>query len=569
MRRSILAFVTLALVGCPGRQAGPAPAELMLTNGQVETMVPGQARVAELAVDQGRIVAVGPQAAKFQGPATHVVDLGGRLVLPGLVDGHVHLLSGGLDQRACSLAGAADRAEVERRIAAYAKAHPKEAWIHGNGWELPIFPHANPRREWLDKLVPDRPAYFEAADGHTGWANTKALALAGIQRGTPDPEGGRIERESYTGLPSGTLRESAKLLVERLLPEPTEAERVAAMTASQRDANALGITSVLEAKCEEADLRTYHAMDLAGTLHVRVTAAHLLDPAKGAAQVPRLVALRQAFGSEHVAPRVAKIFIDGVIEARTAALLSPYLDPRTRKPTKEAGTALWTQASLDETVVALDRAGFQVHMHALGDRAVRMGLDAVAAARRANGPNDARHTIAHLELVDPADVPRFKQLGVVADFQPYWAIRDEYVTDLTEPILGPTRSARLYPMGDLQRAGAALAFGSDWPVTTKNPYEAIQTAVTRRATDQPAGPAWLPDQALDLRTVVEGYTRGNAYLCHAEQRLGTLEVGKAADLVVLDRDLFAIPATELHAVKPVATVLAGHAVFQEPGLGLP
>jgi predicted amidohydrolase YtcJ len=289
-------------------------------------------------------------------------------------------------------------------------------------------------------------------------------------------------------------------------------------------------------------------------------AAITVDPESGAGQVDSLRSWRARFaGRRYFSPRAAKLFVDGVIEAKTAALLAPYLGGTSR------GEPNFSPEALDTIVAALDAAGFQVHAHAIGDRAVRMALDAFAFARRLNGPRDARPIIAHLEMIDSVDIPRFASEGVIPSFQPLWAQSDEYITRLTEPVLGPVRSAHLYPIGSTVRAGASLAIGSDWPVTGMDPLEAIQVAVTRRAPNAPAGPAWLPVEQVSLATVLRAYTYGGAYAVGEEAIAGTLETGKAADLIVLDRDLYKIPATEIHRAKVVLTLLDGREVWRDPG----
>jgi hypothetical protein len=329
-------------------------------------------------------------------------------------------------------------------------------------------------------------------------------------------------------------------------------------------ANSFGIVALHEASADPALLEAYAALDSAGQLTARTIAAIRVDPPDGKAQLDSLRAWRGRFaGRRYFSPGAAKIFVDGVIEAKTAALLAPYLGTN---DSTWSGEPNLSPAALDTLVAAIDAAGFQVHQHAIGDRAVRMALDALAFARRHNGPRDARPIIAHLELIDSVDIPRFAELEVIPSFQPLWAYADDYITRLTEPVLGPERSRWLYPIGSVAKTGAHLAAGSDWSVSSLNPLDAIQVAVTRRALDAPPGPAWIPQEVVSLRTILVAYTSGGAYAAGEEATRGTLELGKAADLVVLDRDLYRIPANEIHTAKVLLTLLDGREVWRDRSL---
>jgi predicted amidohydrolase YtcJ len=554
------ALAALAL-GCGPRPA--AKADLILTNAAVRTLAKAPARAEAVAIAAGRILYVGDGrgALRLRGEATRVVDLGGRPVLPAFQDSHVHLISGGVGLGQCDLTGLATKAEVLAKVRDYAGAHPDKPWIAGGGWDLPLFPQANPRKEDLDAVVPDRPAALDAADGHSVWVNSMALALAGVTKDTPDPAGGRIERDPVTGIPSGTLRESAAGLVARLIPATTPAEYVEGLRAGQSLANRFGIVSIIEASAGPELLDAYAALDRRGELTVRVLASIHVDPDKGVAEVRRLAGLRRKYAGRLLKATSAKIFADGVMEPHTAALLAPYID----RP-GDAGAPLLEPEAFDDLARALDQAGFQIHVHAIGDRAVRMALDAFEAAGRANGFRDMRHHIAHLELIDPADIPRFRRLGAAANFQALWAYPDTYITDLTLPILGPARSRWLYPIGSLARAGAWIVGGSDWPVSSMNPLEAVQVAVTRRAPEAGPGPAWIPEETVDLETMLRAYTVNGAWLSHEEKDRGTLVPGRAADLIVLDRDVLAVPPSEIGRAGVLLTLLEGRVVFRDPSL---
>ncbi len=554
----VIASFFLIQLSCRRDSGISSPAELILDRASVYTLDKSQPWAEAVAIAQGKIVYVGasPGVAKFRGKNTNVIDLAGKMVLPGFHDSHVHLVTGGIELEQCNLNGLATREEILAQIRDYAVAHPEKSWIVGGGWDLPVFPEANPTKEDLDGVVRDRPAYLSAADGHSAWVNSRALEIAGVSPATPDPENGRIERIPGSSEPSGTLRESAMRLVGRFVPESTIEEYESGLRAGLALANRFGITSIIEASADDSILRAYEAADRSGRLTVRVLASIHVDTDKGIEQIEDLVAKMRKFRGQYLRATAAKIFADGVIESHTAALLESYID----RP-GDRGKPLLEQAAFDRLAINLDKAGFQIHIHAIGDRAVRMSLDALEAAREANGPRDSRHHIAHLELIHPADIPRFQALGVVANFQPLWAYPDLYITKLTEPILGPERSRRLYPIGSLVRSGAMVVGGSDWSVSSLNPLVAIQVAVTRRDPEDSAGAAWLPEELIDLPTALAAYTINGADLGHQEEITGSIETGKAADLVVLDRNLFEIPSTEIHQVKVRMTLLEGKIVF--------
>lgn len=521
----------------------PRPvADLVLKNGSVATMDASRSWAQAVAVRDGRIVFVGTdlEAAKWIGPRTQVRDLGGRLVLPSFHDSHVHPVTSGMELLTCNLNEAETADDVFATIRRYAAEHPTEKWIRGGGWQLPIFPNASPTKAQLDVIVPDRPVLLYAADGHSSWANSRALEIAGVTKSTPDPPNGRIERDA-NGEPTGTLREDASDLVSRFSPKPSHADHVVGLRLALEKANGFGITSLYEANADEEVLAAYKELDDRGELTARVHVALEMDLAKGLAEIPRLVELRRRFAGKRLSVDAVKIFADGVIEAQTAALLEPYVNrPGDRgKPNIEP-------EALETLVAALDREGFQVHIHAIGDRAIRMSLNAFENARKVNGIRDARHHIGHLQLIDPADIPRFRRLDVIANFQPLWAYADPYITDLTEPVLGPARSRWLYPIRSVLVTGAIVVCGSDWSVSSLNPLDAIQVAITRRGLEDTGGKAWIPEEVADLPSMVAGYTINGAYLTHSERETGSIEVGKSADLVVLDRNIFDCPPSEIH-----------------------
>ncbi len=556
----------LALLGCTlERRAPVVPADLVLRHGVIYTMSPARTWADAVAIRDGRVVYVGedPGVDKFIGLSTSVIDLGGRLVLPGFQDSHAHPISAGLELGEASLYTAKTPAEVEGTIRAYAAQHPDLPWVRGNGWQLPVFPGANPKRELLDRLVPNRPAFLYAADGHSAWVNSKALELAGITKDTKDPPNGRIERDA-TGAPSGTLREAAIGLVSKLLPTYSTQERIGAARRALAEANRLGITSITDADAGPEYLEAYRALDDQNQLTARVYAAiHVEDnPIEG--ETGRLVTLRRRYTGGRLRADQVKFYADGVIEARTAALLAPYAGHGA-----ESGSLNYTPEDLSARITALDRQGFQIHVHAIGDRAIRVTLDALANARRENGHRDARPIVAHIELFDPADLVRFRDLGVIASFQPFWAQADEYIRDLTLPVLGPARSRWLYPIETMLNSGAVVVGGSDWSVSSLNPLDAIQVAITRRSVEEPDGPAWIPEERADLPRLLAAYTINAAYATRAERETGSIEVGKLGDVIVLDQNIFAIPATKIHAARVLLTLVEGHEVYRDSTFARP
>ena len=560
MRRAAFTILSLSFLGATPPK--PTPADLVLRNGAVYTVDAARSWAQAVAVSGGRIVWVGTDgdAARWIGGKTRIVDLAGKMLLPAFHDSHVHPISGGIAALEVDLHGVEKPEDVFERIRAYAAAHPDAAWIRGSGWELPTFPNANPTRAMLDAIVPDRPVYLDAMDGHSAWVNSRALQIAGITKDTPDPPHGRIERDAATGEPSGALREDAAELVSRRLPKRTARDYAAGLDRALQIANGFGLTSLQEASASEEGLAAYADADSRGRLTARIAASIHCDTDKGVADLPRLSALRRKYRGKRLRADGVKIFADGVIETRTAALLAPYLgfgDDR--------GKANLEPDAFDSLATALDREGFQIHVHAIGDRAIRLTLDALEAARRANGARDSRHHIAHLELIDPADIPRFRRLGVVANFQPFWANGDAYLLELTEPRLGPARSRWLYPIASALAAGSDFAFGSDWDVSSLNPLDGIEVAVTHRQPASAEAPAWRPEERIALPEAIAGYTIRGAYLDFTERETGSIEAGKAADLVVLDRNLFEIPASQIHEAKVLWTLLEGKEVYRAPG----
>ncbi len=552
-----------AVVAGTAAPAGEPRADLVLTGTSVYTVDAAQPWAQAVAVRNGLIVYVGDTvgAREWIGPATLVRRLPGRLVVPGFHDTHVHPVTGGLEMAECDVNDAEGRGAIVAAVAACAARDSLAPWIRGGGWQLPAFPDGSPSRALLDSLVPDRPAYLTSADVHSAWVNTRALAVAGVNRDTPDPPNGRIVRDA-SGEPAGTLREAAMALVARHIPPHTDAEYLAGLRRGLAMAARFGITALQEASADERILRAYAAAERRGELTARVIVSLTTDPAQGTAQVARLAALRTRYAGRLVRPVAAKIFEDGVIEGQTAALLAPYDD----RPGYRGGLIV-PPPLLDSLVHSLDSAGFKVHAHAIGDRAIRVTLDAFARQFGWDSAAGPRHIMAHIQLFDPADIPRLAEYGVVASFQPLWAYADSYIRELTEPRLGTVRSRWLYPIRSVVATGAVVAAGSDWPVSSMDPLAAMQVAVTRRAPEDSTGDAWIPEERVGLPTILRAYTMGGARADDQEDSTGSVTVGKWADLVVLDRNLFEIPAHRIHEARVLLTLLAGREVYRDPALG--
>ncbi len=535
---------------------------LLITGGHVFT--PAGIVEEPVLIEDGIITAIGADALSASGAVE--IDAAGGLVSPGFQDCHIHPYHAGLDMIACDLTPYVTADGYLERIAEYAAAHPELDWISGGGWSMDSFPGGLPTAAALDAIVSDRPAFFPNRDGHGAWVNTKALAIAGIDDTTPDPFDGRIERDA-DGHAIGTLQEGAMGLVARHIPLPSQDDLDEALKIAQQQLFSWGVTAwhdaIVGATNDTPDcLDSYLRATASGVLKAHVVGALWWDRNRGLEQIPELVEKRERALAVGFAATTVKIMQDGVAENFTAGMLEPYLDA-CGCPGKNTGKSFVDPTTLIEISTQLDALGFQLHYHALGDRAVRESLDAIEAARAANGDSDLRHTLAHIQVVHPDDVPRFAELKVVANMQPLWARHEGQMDLLTIPFLGTRRAAWQYPFGSLHRAGAPLASGSDWPVSTANPLEIIHTAVNR-APAGAAGAAALPflgEQALSLADALIAHSLGTAYLNHDEHRSGSIEVGKAGDIVILDRDIFAAPVAEIGSATVLYTIIGGEIVY--------
>jgi predicted amidohydrolase YtcJ len=560
-----LAILVCAAVRAIAAQPPPqaASADSVVVNARIYTVNPQQPWAEALAVRGEKILAVGSarEIDRYRGPNTRVIDAQGRLVLPGFTDCHIHFMEGSLGLLHVDLNGAATVGEIQKRVSAYAVAHPHEEWILGMGWTYPVFaPSGMPDRRILDEVVLDRPVLLEAYDGHTSWANSKALAMAGITRETADPHNGKIVRDEK-GEATGALLESASGLVSKFAPKPTRAERLAALRKGLNEANRVGLTRVHSAGGDFEWLDLYDELRHNGVLTVRQYIAYRLNPPElTPAAIEKAEQARRTYRDDWIAAGAVKTMLDGVVEAHTAAMLTPYSDDPTT-----SGKLFWDPAKYKEAIVELDRRGFQIFTHAIGDRAVRLALDAYERAQTKNGTKDARPRVEHIETITAADIPRFGSLGAIASFQPLHAYPDDDTLKIWARNAGPDRAGRAWVWHSIEATGGRLAFGSDWPVVTLSPWPGVENALTRQTTEGDPPGGWLPKERISLEAAIKAYTLGAAIAGRREKTEGSLEAGKLADLIVLSQNLFEIPANQTGKTEVVLTMVGGRVVYEAAG----
>lgn len=525
----------------------------------------------DVGVAGGAIVAIGVDAVRARrGPATRVVDLTGRLLIPGFIDAHLHPTEGGVERLACDLSAQSTREDYLRVVGQYAAARPTESWIVGGGWQQAVFAGSPPHRTELDRVCPDRPVVLANRDHHGVWVNSRALQVAGIDSRTADPSDGVIERDA-AGDPTGVLHEGAAEIVLRLLPEPTLDRLYAGFMEAQRYLHSVGITGWQDALIGDygnhrsLELDVYERAIARGDLHARVNGALWWDRDRSQDQLADLVSIRNRHQDDGFRVTSIKIMQDGIPENGTAALIDPYLSADSQQPTASYGMSFLHPQRLADDVTRIDAAGFQIHFHAIGDRAVRECLDAVEQARRVNPRSSTTHHIAHLQLVDAADILRFRQLNVAANIQPLWAAYDRQMVALNVPILGAKRASTQYPFASLHRSGALVCAGSDWPVTSADPWQGIHIAVNRRYPVD--SPDWYPDefvpeQRLSLAQAVAAYTSGSARINGRGHYTGAIRIGYAADLAVADRNPFELPKEEIATTRIDETFVDGVSVYR-------
>lgn len=524
---------------------------------------PGRGALTSTAIAfrDGRVAALGADAERSaaQDPDAEVVDLGGGTLAPAPGEGHAHPLLGGQEALGPAIRGASDLQGILDAVAAWKAAHPDAAWIVGGSYDATFAAGGLFDARWLDEVTGDTPTILRAWDYHTAWVNSAALAAAGITAETPDPPLGRIVRRP-DGSPLGTLQEAAANdFLANIAPRFPLEQRIEALERATRSYAAQGTTWVQDAWVEPADIEVYLAAAAQDRLHTRVNLALRADPARWREQLAEFAEARRRvrkIGRDRLSANTVKFFVDGVIESRTAALIAPYAD----RP-GEHGLPNWSPQELAAAAVTYETEGFQLHLHAIGDGANRLALDALEAAIRAGGPRERHHVIAHVALLDPADVPRFAELGVIANFEPYWAQCDAVMRELTIPHLGHPRDEWQYLIGSVHRSGATVSFGSDWPVTTLDWRPALATAIARRSHTDPGAEAWLPDERIDAAAAYAAYTRGIARQALAPDR-GTLELGRTADAVWLSADPLGAAPDAIAEIEVFGTWLAGIETFR-------
>ncbi len=534
-------------------------ADLVITHARIFTENAAAPWAEAMAVQNGRIVAVGSevQVAAFRKNAKKVVDAQGKLVLPGFHDAHIHFMEGSVSLNGVGLDGAKSLAEVQRLVKEYAAAHPKAAWILGRGWSYDIFGEAAlPKRQMLDLVVADRPVYLEGYDGHTAWVNSKALELAGVTKSTPDPANGTIVRDA-NGEATGALKEAAQDVVGAHTPELTRPERLAALRAGLRYASANGLTRVRSAGSDFEYLDLFDELRKSGELTVRQTVAYGLEPPELTPEaLNKIEKARRHYHDDWINGGVVKVFLDGVVESHTAAMLTPYSDDPSLM-----GKMFWDVDKYTAAVKELDKRGFTVMTHAIGEKAVRTALDAYEAAAKANGTSGRDHSIEHIETCSEADRSRFGKLHVVAGMQPLHTYPDTDTLQVWAKNAGPDRVSRAWSWHTIQAGGGMLAFGSDWPVVTLNPWYGVQTAVTRQTREGKPEGGWIPGERISLEEAIAGYTLNAAKAEHRDRDEGSLVQGKLADFIIVSQDVFRIPARELWKTTVEKTYVGGRMVY--------
>jgi predicted amidohydrolase YtcJ len=554
-------WCTLLLVfvaaGCRPAEA-PQPAggpviSLALVNGRVWTGNPSQPDAEAVAIAGDRVVAVGGTAdIRSRAGGAEVVDLGGRLVVPGFIDAHIHFLDGGFRLASVQLRNASTRQEFVARIKAFAGTVPPGTWITGGDWDHTLWGGELPRRDWIDAATPNHPVWVNRLDGHMALANSAALRAAGVTREIADVDGGEIVRDAR-GEPAGIFKDNAMDLVAAKVPPPSDTFRDRALDAAMRHVAAQGVTTIHNMGSWD-DLDVFTRAARGGRLATRIYAAVPLNTWEK---------LRDAVGAKLHGPEgrgdawlrvgALKGFVDGSLGSHTAAFHQPFTDAPGGR-----GLFITSPEDLYTRISGADKAGLHVVVHAIGDRANTTLLDIFERVARENGPRDRRFRIEHAQHLAPADVPRFGALDVIASMQPYHAIDDGRWAGR---VIGPVRSRTTYAFRSLLDAGARLAFGSDWYVAPPTPLEGIYAAVTRRTLDEKQPEGWVPEQKITVEEALKAYTQAGAFASFEENAKGTIAPGKLADLTVIDRDLRTIPAPEIRHARIVRTIAGGKTVF--------
>jgi predicted amidohydrolase YtcJ len=536
-------------------------ADTVVLHGHIYTLDSKQPWAQALAIRADKIIAVGDDAAiaKLRGPGTKAIDAAGQLVLPGFVDCHIHFVDGSLSLGRVNLEGAKDVPDIQQRLRDYAAKHPGTGWLLGRGWNYAMFGSETlPNKKDLDELFPDRPVFLEGYDGHTYWANSKALAVAGVTRDTPDPPNGVIVRDPSTHEPTGALKEAAHGLVGKFVPVPTRGEKLAALRGGIKWANQHGLTRVHSAGGDFEELDLYDELRRHGDMTLRFYIAYFMDPPEMRTKdVDAIEDARKKYHDAWIDTNAVKFMVDGVIESHTAAMLEPYSDDPSLK-----GKLFWDPAKYNAAVTDLDKRGLQLFTHAIGELGVRTALDGYQHAQEVNHTTDRRPRIEHIETVTAADIPRFGKLGVIASMQPLHSYPDNDTLDVWAKNAGPDRASRAWSWKSIADGGGHYAFGSDWPVVTLDPWYGLQTAVTRQTREGTPDAGFVPSQRLSVAQAVEGYTLGAAFAGRREKTEGSLEKGKLADLIIVSQNIFEIDPHKLSETKVRTTIVGGQVVYQ-------
>lgn len=557
--RALFFFLLVVSVLFGGCRKDRLSADTIITNAKVYTMDSRKPWAEAVAIRGDRILFVGSsrRALRYQGPATRILDAGGKLLLPGMMDSHVHFVGGSRSLAKVDLSGTRTVEEVQERIRQFARDHPGARWIEGRGWMYAAFPGNMPHRKFLDEVVPDRPAVMSCADGHTTWVNSQALALAGITRQTLDPENGKIVRDE-NGEPTGALLEQAGSLVTRLIPRPTAEETLASLRQGLGEASRVGVVRVHGMGGEFGALDFLDQLRREGSLTVRFLVTMGVEPPGLTAEDWKAYEEASSrYEDEWLSVRGVKLMLDGVIDSGTAAMLDPYEGLE-----ESRGQLFWNPEDFKKTVLECSARGIQVSTHAIGDAAIRLALDAYEEATRQTDRLDLRHKIEHAENVAASDLPRFGQLGVIASFQPLHANPDPTWMGTWIAYVGPERERRAFPWRAVLDGGGRIAFGSDWPVVTLSPWPGIQVAATRQDFEGRPEGGWVPEQKVELGEAIHAYTLGGAYAMHREKEEGSIEAGKLADLILVWPNIFEVSPGMIRETRVLMTMVGGRIIYE-------
>ncbi|MGY8802571.1 MAG: amidohydrolase [Pseudomonadales bacterium] len=557
----ILTMVLVFLLGaCSG--VTTRVADQAFVNGEIYTVDDKRSWAQAVAIRDGGIIFVGSNegAKPYIGESTRVTDLTGKMMLPGFHDGHAHILDGGRSLNACNLQDSNDIDQIRELLIECrdTRHYGPDDWVIGTQWQLTAFGPSGPSRIMLDEIFAGRPAIFMDSFGHNIWVSTQALKLAGINAQTQNPAGGIIVRDPESAEATGTLRESAMNLVSNVVPPLTDGEKQANLSAGLAEAARYGITAFIEPGMQESDMQPYLAAQRNNTLSARVLASLSPQGISASAfddEVFDLIEKRNSFRGEYLSADSVKVFMDGVIETYTSNMLEPYSD------TGGNFAPFYDQATANTYYQKLDALGVQIHTHAIGDGAIHTALNAYEYALEQNGPNDNRHQIVHLQLIDDADIPRFAALNVTANFQSLWANQDQYY-HLAIPLVGQQRADNFYSIKSVVDSGARVTGGSDWSVSSLNPLDAIEVAIRRQDPWTNDDPVHQASERVSLATMIDAYTRNGAWAMRLEGTSGSIEVGKRADLIILDRNLFELSPEDINTARVLLTLMDGREVYK-------